>query len=70
MRECPFNGCTTMIPPDKFACGKHWFSLNHGQQRRVYQCYGDWAKGAISGDDLRRIQQAVLDETSVGGHAE
>jgi len=68
-RICPFTGCGRRIPPELFACGPHWYSLNKDQQRRIYACYDAWGTGEIDGAELRRLQQAVLDETTIGGTA-
>lgn len=70
MRQCPFNGCAAKIDPSLFSCRKHWFSLKQDQKNAIYDCYRKWQSGEIDGDELRRRQQAVLDETAVGGRAE
>ncbi len=62
MRVCPFNGCGKVIAAEMFACGKHWYDLNRGQQKEIYAAYDDWKKGSIDGVQLRARQQAVLDE--------
>lgn len=61
-RQCPFDGCQLMVLPTQFACAKHWYSLSREQQAKLYMCYDDWNDGTIDGDELRRIQQTVLDE--------
>ncbi len=68
-RICPFTGCTRGIPADRFACRPHWFSLTAPQKAAVWDCYGQWQRGEIDGEELRRRQQAVLDETKGGGRA-
>lgn len=68
-RQCPFNGCEQMIEPEMFACKPHWFSLTLSQRGRIYHYYRLLNEGKIDGQELRRRQQQVLDETKVGGHA-
>jgi hypothetical protein len=68
-RKCPFHGCELMVPSTMFACRKHWYSLNVDQQAEIYAAYAAWKCGNITGDELRRRQQAVLDQTQVGGSA-
>jgi hypothetical protein len=68
-RMCPFTGCDKSIPAEMFACRGHWFSLNADQKARVWKCYGEWKSGKIDGEELRRQQQVVLDETKLGGVA-
>ena len=68
-RQCPFNGCDRMVPPQLFACGQHWYSLSALQRKAVYAMYTAWQNGQITGEELRRRQQAILDETAVGGTA-
>ena len=62
MRTCPFDGCARAIPSTMFACGRHWRCLNRAQQRSIYAAYEDYMADRIGIDDLRDIQQRVLDE--------
>ncbi len=68
-RRCPFAGCGKPIPAELFSCGPHWKMLNERQQRWIYKAYDDWKAARITGNELRRLQQAVLDEVSGGSVA-
>lgn len=67
MRHCPFDGCDKVISPEIFACRPHWFSLTKRLQSEVWAAYRAWQRGQIDGEELRRRQQAVLDEAQRGG---
>lgn len=62
MRECPFNACNKTIPDDRFACPRHWFSLNKDQQNRIWAAYRAYLGSHITIDDLRVEQRIVLRE--------
>lgn len=62
MRACPFDGCGRPIPPTMFACGRHWRCLNPAQQRAIYAAYADYQADRIDIDELRQLQQEVLDQ--------
>jgi hypothetical protein len=62
VRKCPFSGCKARVPPDKFACRRHWFALTSEQQRRIYACYHDYIADRIDLDELRRLQREVIEE--------
>jgi hypothetical protein len=62
MRVCPFDGCPKVIPPDKFACPRHWFSLNDRQRARIWGAYRAYTRGTLDVQGLRKFQQEVLDE--------
>jgi hypothetical protein len=61
MRFCPFAGCGAMISPVLFACRRHWSHLNPAQQRTIHAAYADYKAAKIDIDQLRAIQQTVLD---------
>lgn len=68
-RRCPFHGCTKAIPPEFFACSRHWKQIPKPDQDAIYECYRLWESGQIDGPELRRRQQVVLDRTVIGGVA-
>lgn len=69
MRTCPFHGCKVVVHDSVFACKRHWFSLNATQRQTIYSAYDDYMTDKISMEELRRIQQSVLDQTTIGGEA-
>jgi hypothetical protein len=69
MRECPFAGCGKPIPPAMFACAKHWRCVPRDQQRVIYKAYDDYTADKIDVEELRRIQQGVLDQVAPGSTA-
>lgn len=62
MRQCPFTRCGRRIPPDIFSCYPDWMRLSRSQKSRIWEAFNKWKRGAIDGDELRRCQQAVIDE--------
>jgi hypothetical protein len=66
-RTCPFDGCTQLLPRERFACRKHWFSLSGLQRTKIHAAYADWLAGRINGNELGRRQQEVLDEAQGAG---
>lgn len=62
MRDCPFDGCNKTIPDDRFACPRHWFSLNKDQQDRIWSAYRAYLKDQIGIEALRATQNLVIAE--------
>ncbi len=60
-RMCPFPGCNTRIPAERFSCPHHWFGLSKDQKARIWAAYRGWLKGRIDGDELRRAQAEVVE---------
>lgn len=69
MRECPFKDCGKRIPSSLFSCTRHWQLLRADQKARLYEAYHGWEFGTISGDELKAVQQQVLDEVEGRTHA-
>lgn len=61
MRECPFDGCGTSIPGDKFACLRHWKALTAEQKAEIHAAYREYTAGRLKLHDLRARQRAVID---------
>jgi hypothetical protein len=68
-RVCPFNGCSARIDPHRFACLACWNSLSGHQKVIISDNFHRFLRGLITGEQLRVIQQTVLDTTAVGGNA-
>lgn len=60
VRECPFDGCTKMIPSSMFACLKHWRSMSKEDQIRIYACFNSYKNGRIFLSELEGIQNQVM----------
>lgn len=69
-RVCPFDGCGKRISSTLFACRPHWFSLNGRQKADIWDAYNAWQEGTISAEELRAVQQRVLDEVQGKDHSE
>jgi hypothetical protein len=60
MRQCPFHDCQELVPPTKFCCRRHWFSLSESERLDIGVAWRYWLVGKINLSELRRRQQAVL----------
>jgi hypothetical protein len=60
MRACPFNDCGMPIADHIFACRRHWHGLNPQQKRIIHSAYADYLSDKIDVEELRAIQQRVL----------
>lgn len=69
-RVCPFDGCGKRISSTLFACRAHWFSLNERQREDVWDAYDHYNASRIGIDELRAVQQRVLDEVQGKDHSE
>ena len=61
MRVCPFDDCGEHIPEDNFACLRHWVQLAPRQQQTIRAAYADYLADNISINELRTVQQGILD---------
>lgn len=61
-RVCPFPHCGKQIDPRNFACRDHWASMDKKDQKDIYNCYGEWQSGLITGDQLREKQAEVMEK--------
>lgn len=61
-RTCPFDGCGKQIADAMFSCYEHWFRLGKDQRAVVSTAYSDYLANKIGVEELRVIQQRVLDE--------
>ncbi len=67
MRACPFRDCKSTIADSVFACRRHWFQLTPRQKQTVQKAYDDYLRDEIGIEELRRIQQRVLDANQGAG---
>jgi hypothetical protein len=69
MRNCPFSNCDATLADSIFACRRHWHMLTPKQKQTIHAAYADYKADQIGVKELRRIQQSVLDQTTIGGSA-
>lgn len=67
MRVCPFDGCCTMIPDDKFSCGPHWWGLTKEQRSEIWAAYRAYQALRLSIEELRAVQARVVTEVQAKG---
>ena len=61
MRVCPFPDCGVSIPDYLFCCKADWNRLSTSQQRRIYAVWNDYKRDRIGMEELRRVQQQVME---------
>ncbi len=66
MWKCPFPGCRVQIEDDRFACRKHWFSIDRENQAVIYGAYARYTAGTLTLAQLRVIQAKVIADTTGG----
>lgn len=58
---CMAEGCSAAIPSTKAFCIGHWNLIPQPLQRRLYDAYGDWARGLDpEADKLRAVQAECM----------
>lgn len=65
MRTCPFPDCYAELPDKLFACARHWHSIPFRLRVRVQEAYEAYMESVINVEQLRAIQNSVMQEMKV-----
>ncbi len=62
MRKCPFDDCAASVAPDRFACRRCWFRLSRDHRDMILNAWRNYRLRLIPLEEMKQIQQHVLDQ--------